>query len=189
MAVLAEPVSTASSAPSPTATLAPPLVLVTSALIPTAVFDDKKPEALLFWSAPVPTAVWPPPSLLLKRANVPTSVLLPPLVLSKSAPAPTAVFRIPSPAVGSPLSRRSVPAPTPVLKLLVLLLRSESKPNAELYRPVVRLKRAACPSAVLLEGLGPGSGVSVALCTCWQSPKHTSADRAVANIIFRIFII
>src|SRR6266550_880884 len=169
MAVLAEPSVVPNSAPSPTATLAPPLVLVVSAA--------------------APTAVWPKPSTLLKRANVPTAVLLPPVVLSKSAPAPTAVFRTPSPTVGSPLSRRSVPAPTPVLKLLVLLLRSESKPNAELYRPVVRLKRAACPSAVLVEGLAPGSGVSVALCTCWQSPKQTSADRAVVNIIFRIFII
>src|SRR5206468_6294741 len=55
--------------------------------------------------------------------------------------------------------------------------------------PVVRLRRASCPSAVLPAETEPGSGVSVALRTCWQSPKQTSADRTVPNIIFRLFII
>src|SRR6266436_5267904 len=55
--------------------------------------------------------------------------------------------------------------------------------------PVVTLARARSPSAVLLRETEPGSGVSVALCTCWQSPKQTSADRTVPNIIFRIFIV
>src|SRR6266487_4248982 len=50
------------------------------------------------------------------------------------------------------------------------------------------LRRAFAPSAVLLKGFAPGSGVSVALCTCWQSPKQTSADRIAINIVFRFFI-
>ena len=48
--------------------------------------------------------------MLLKRANAPLAVLRSPVVLLKSAPAPVAVFSF---AVFS----RSVPAPTPVLKL------------------------------------------------------------------------
>src|SRR5207247_9336823 len=116
-----------------------------------------------------------------KSVKVPTALLPEPVELLNSAPAPTAVFE-------PPLSTSSAPAPTPVSKLPSLKDRTDKKPNAELYRPVVRLPRAPCPSAVLLVGREPGSGVSVALCTCWQSPKHTSADRAVVNITFRIFI-
>src|SRR5439155_1270965 len=93
------------------------------------------------------------------------------------------------------LAPKPVPASSPTATLLLpstlasLKDKTDKKPKAELYRPVVRLPRAPCPSAVLLVGTEPGSGVSVALCTCWQSPKHTSADRTVPNIIFRIFII
>jgi hypothetical protein len=66
-------------------------------------------------------------------------------VLLKSAPAPVAVF-------SSPVLAKSAPAPRAVLKLPVLTPSSEKKPTAVLYKPVVRLKRALCPSAVLPPG-------------------------------------
>ena len=66
-------------------------------------------------------------------------------VLLKSAPAPVAVF-------WSAVLNTSVPPPTPVLKLPVLRLLSENQPTPVLNRPVVRVKRAFCPSAVLLPG-------------------------------------
>src|SRR5205814_1496980 len=121
--------------------------------------------------------------LRLLPASSPTAVLSEPPSPDSIAPAPTAVFE-------PPLSTSSAPAPTPVSKLPSLKDRTDKKPKAELYRPVVRLLRAPCPSAVLLVvRVPPGSGVSVALCTCWQSPKHTSADMAVVNITLRIFIL
>jgi hypothetical protein len=50
-----------------------------------------------------------------------------PVVLNKSAAAPTAAL---SPA----LLKRSVPLPTPVLKLASASLKSENQPNAGLQR-------------------------------------------------------
>jgi hypothetical protein len=70
------------------------------------------------------------------------AVLTGPVVLLRSAPAPTAVFSTPSPVPWSPTLKRSVPAPTPVLKLPSVLLKSENHPTAVFPTPVVRLKRA-----------------------------------------------
>jgi hypothetical protein len=47
---------------------------------------------------------------------------------------------------------RSVPAPTAVLKLPSVLLKSEYQPTAAFPTPVVRFLRAFCPSAVLKPG-------------------------------------
>jgi len=46
----------------------------------------------------------------------------------------------------------SVPAPTPVLKLAVLAVKSENQPTAVFPAPVVRLLRALVPSAVVKLG-------------------------------------
>ena len=54
------------------------------------------------------------------------------VVLSKSAAAPTAVF-------WSAVLKRSVPAPTAVLKLVSTVLLSENQPTAVFATPVVRL--------------------------------------------------
>ena len=69
-------------------------------------------------------------------------VLSEPVVLNKSAAAPMEVLSF-------PVLKRSVPAPTPVLRLPPVLLKSEYQPFAVFAMPVVRLKRAFCPSAVL----------------------------------------
>ena len=61
-------------------------------------------------------------------------------------------FDVPSPVLWSPTLKRSVPAPTPVLKLPSVLLQSENQPTAVFPTPVVRLRRAFCPSAVLNPG-------------------------------------
>jgi hypothetical protein len=60
-----------------------------------------------------------------------------------------------------PVLKRSVPAPTPVLKLPSVLLKSENQPTAVFAEPVVRLKSAWSPSAVL----NPGKAVSGAAVT------------------------
>jgi hypothetical protein len=65
---------------------------------------------------------------------------------------------------------KSVPAPTPVLKLASVLLRSESNPTAVLNVPVVRLKRALQPSAVFPPGKHP-SGLTA--CTVGKRPKQS----------------
>ena len=44
---------------------------------------------------------------------------------------------------------KSVPAPMAVLKLPILLLLIEKQPVAVLYVPLVRLRSAFCPCAVL----------------------------------------
>ena len=76
-----------------------------------------------------------------------------PVVLNKSAAAPNAVFSDAAPEpVGSPLLKRSAPAPEAVLKLPLVLLKSEYQPTAVFATPVVRLKRAFCPSAVVKLG-------------------------------------
>jgi hypothetical protein len=69
--------------------------------------------------------------------------------------------------------KRSVPAPTAVLKLPSPLLNSENQPNAEFAEPVVTLARALAPSAVLNEPpTVPGSGVSWAASAFGKSTKH-----------------
>ena len=70
---------------------------------------------------------------------------LTPVVLNKSDAAPNAVF-------ASAVLKRSVPAPVAVLKLPAVLLLSENQPTAVFADPVVRLKRAFCPSAVVKLG-------------------------------------
>ena len=82
-----------------------------------------------------------------------TAVLLKPVVLRKSAAAPNAVFADAAPeAVGSPLLKRSAPAPEAVLKLPLVLLNSEYQPTAVFAAPVVRDLRALHPSAVVKLG-------------------------------------
>ena len=85
-------------------------------------------------------------------ASVPIAVLSVPLVLSKSAAAPMAVLLTPSLVLWFPTLKRSAPAPVAVLKLPSALPQSENQPTAVFAAPVVRLKRAFCPSAVLNPG-------------------------------------
>ena len=80
------------------------------------------------------------PVVLLKRANTPLTMLFAPVVLFKSAPAPVAVL--------SAVLEKSVPGPTAVLKLPILLL-IEKQPMAGLYVPLARSRSAFCPCAVL----------------------------------------
>jgi hypothetical protein len=68
-------------------------------------------------------------------------------------------------------------------------LRSEYMPNAELYKPVVRLPRASCPSAVL----PPGKAESGA---CGTTPKdfgvvhsgQKASRESIVNVRVRFFI-
>jgi hypothetical protein len=55
-----------------------------------------------------------------------------------------------------------------VLKLLSVLLLSNKKPTAILNVPVVTLKRAACPSGVLLPEQAPSGGGEDRLGDCRQ---------------------
>jgi hypothetical protein len=87
------------------------------------------PLASLFKRAAVPTAVLPKPVVLFKRAVTPTAVFKVPVVLNKSAAAPMAVFR-------SAILKRSVPAPTAVLKLVSTALLSENQPTAVFATPI-----------------------------------------------------
>ena len=68
-----------------------------------------------------------------------------PVVFNKRAAVPIAVF-------WSALFNASVPAPTAVLKLPVVRPLSDNQPIAALNPPVVWLRRAFCPSAVLPPG-------------------------------------
>src|SRR6202035_3113273 len=97
-------------------------------------------------------------------------------------------------------------APTPVLKLASVLLKSDRQPNAEFAAPVVMLKRAWSPSAVLnpakaasgaigidgtfsgIVGFGAAGSFAGAACVSCKNAKQASADRTVVNIIFRLFI-
>src|SRR5215831_4475477 len=101
MAVLAEPIVLAPSTPlvaelldAPIATFPSPVVLLVSALRPTAVFGPLSEEdpAVFVKSAKEPTAVFPPSVVLFTSASVPTAVLLVPVLLSNNAAAPTAVL-------------------------------------------------------------------------------------------------
>ena len=80
------------------------------------------------------------PCSVVKKANTPLAVLFAPVVLFKAPSAPVAVLA------------KSVPAPTAVLKLPILLLLIEKQPVAVLYVPLVRLRSAFCPCAVLPPG-------------------------------------
>ena len=80
------------------------------------------------------------PCSVVKKAN--TAVLFAPVVLFKAPSAPVAVL-------ASAVLAKSVPAPTAVLKLPILLLLIEKQPVALLYVPLVRLRSAFCPCAVL----------------------------------------
>ena len=67
------------------------------------------------------------------------------VVVNKSAAVPTAVLL-------SAVLSTSVPAPTPVLKLAAVSLKSEYQPSPVLPAPVVRFLRAFVPSAVVKFG-------------------------------------
>jgi hypothetical protein len=78
--------------------------------------------------------------------------------------------------------RRSVPAPTAVLKLPSVSLLSENQPTAVFAMPVVMLKRVWSPSAVL----NPAKAVSGAAGVFGKSAKQLKAkairiDRSVLN--------
>src|SRR5581483_583558 len=70
--------------------------------------------------------------------------------------------------------KRRVPAPTAVLKLPSVLLSSENQPTAVFAEPVVRLKRAWSPSAVLKLGKPP-SGGGLTASSMGQSAKQPRA--------------
>src|SRR5215475_7153365 len=156
-----------SSACWPTATLGPtsklfvmssvpPVVLLRSALNPMAVL----PLVVLFSSAPTPTAVFESPS-----------------VLTKSAAAPMAVFE-------SALLNSSVAAPTAVLKPPVVTFSSENAPAAVLAEPVVRLRRAFSPSAVVKLGYPPsGAGTTPKAFGAPQRPKTAAAMSMLIRFI------
>ena len=138
--------------------------------------------SVLFKRAVAPTAVLFSPMVLEKRANVPLAMFWPPVVLLRSAPAPVAVFSF-------AVFTRSVPAPTPVQKLPSARLRSEYMPNAELYKPVVRLPRASCPSAVLPPGYPPsGAGTTPKDFGVVQNAHRPSAKSVVVRMWLRVFI-
>src|SRR5262245_9702852 len=200
-ALLPNPILLPASAAAPTALLKTPSVLRRSALKPTAVLPSARPAAVtsLNASALAPTAVLPIAVKLAKSAKEPTAVL-PSELLFSSAAAPTAVLSSPwlnnSAAVPravfllNPLLRSSDAAPTEVLKLPSWLAKAENQPNAEFPTPLpLALKRRALnPSAVLKKPTAPGSGVSVAACTCGQSARLTivSPRRHEDNTLIRI---
>jgi hypothetical protein len=177
MSMLLSPVVKLMPASMPNAMLKLPDVLLVSVLVPTATFSlpvsllkrALDPSAALLLpvvlcsSARSPKAELSLPVELKISANPPWAVFAAPVVLSKSAPAPVAVF-------SSPLFNASVPAPTPVLKLAVVSVYSDRQPSAVSKPPVVRLKRAWWPSAVLPlyvpSGGGLTSGVSGTAAIC-----------------------
>ena len=112
-----------------------PVVLLESALIPTAVLAEPGPPSGVSTVAPV----------LLQRAAARWVGLPMPKVFNKCAAAPNAVF-------WSEVLKRSAPAPVAVLKLPSLTPCSENQPTAVFAAPVVRLNRAFWPSAVLNPG-------------------------------------
>ena len=83
--------------------------------------------------------------------------------------------------------KRSVPAPTPVLKLPSPLLQSENQPTAVLAEPVVRLNRAFCPSAVLKLGYAP-SGGGLTACVNSESAKQPRAKRATNRGVCKLCV-
>src|SRR5437773_11369878 len=119
------------------------------------------------------------PVSLLMPAAAPNAVLKLP-VLNRSAAVPIAVSACPL------TLDSSVPAPRPVLKLPSAFPNRENQPNAEFAEPVA-LARALVPSAVHNAQVLPGSGVSWAACSSWQTAKQTSVKRIA--MIFRFFII
>ena len=83
--------------------------------------------------------------VLSKRANTPVAVLFAPVVLFKSAPG--ACCRVGVCGVG-----KKRPSADGRIEVPILLLLIENQPNAVLFVPLVRLRRAFCPSAVLPPG-------------------------------------
>jgi hypothetical protein len=83
---------------------------------------------------------------------------------------------------------RSVPAPTPVQKSPSVMLRSEYIPNAELYKPVVTLARARCPSAVLPPGNAVSGAAGSTACPIGESARKPSAKSIVVRMWFRFLI-
>jgi len=70
----------------------------------------------------------------------------------------------------------------PVFKLPVVRNPSELQPTAVLYVPVVRWRRALCPSAVFCRGYPP-SGAGTTACAAGESAKQTSVN-AMNNLKF-----
>src|SRR6185437_356463 len=64
-----------------------------------------------------------------------------------------------------------------VLRFPIVLLLSDEKPTAVFHVPLVRLKRAFCPSAVLPPGYPP-SGGGLTACVFWTSAKQPSRSNA-----------
>ena len=102
--------------------------------------------------APMPKAMLLPPVVLLNSANAPSAVLKLAVVLLKRAPAPTAVFSIPWFVVGLPHVGKERASAYGRLNWPSVSLRSDKNPTAVLNVPLVRLRRALCPSAVLPPG-------------------------------------
>src|SRR5213078_4010784 len=86
-------------------------------------------------------------------------------VLKNIAAAPTAVLL-------APVLLNSVPAPTPVLKKLLVLFQSETHPSAVLNAPVPLLKRARNPSTVLPLPRSPSLDCA---CALGKNVKQASA--------------
>jgi hypothetical protein len=83
---------------------------------------------------------------------------------------------------------RRAPAPTAVLKLPSVLVKSAHQPNAEFALPEA-FARALVPSAVQNAQVLAGSGVSGAgaACVIGKSAKQANAEKTA--MIFRFFII
>jgi hypothetical protein len=131
-------------------------------------------------SAKAPTAVLSLPVELNTIAAVPLAVFRVPAVFRMSAAVPLAVFQ-------SPLLSASVPAPRPVLKLAVVLEKSEYQPKPELPAPVVRNLRAFWPSAVVKFGYPP-SGGGLTACAISQSAKQANARGVKRSVVIWILI-
>ena len=136
--------------------VASPVVLLKSAVTPVAML---KPPSVLLERANAPVAVFSSAMVLFKRAAAPTAVLLMPVVLNKSAH--------PSRRIGITRVDTSVPAPTPVLKLPVVALKSEYQPTPVFAEPVVRLR----------EGVLPFRCVEPGRASVWSAEGQLPAER------------
>src|SRR5919197_1217061 len=136
----------------------PPVVLAERANAPVAVL----PSAVLFRSAPVPTAV-----------------LSEPVVLSNNAAAPT-------PVLSAPLLRTSAPTPKALLKLPSILAHRDRQPKAVFPAPVVSEMSVSSPSNVLK--LLPQPSLQIARAP-GKSAKQANTGRMTINIVLRFFMI
>lgn len=116
---------------------------------------------------------------VVSQREYPTRGVALPVPFLRSAPAPRAVF-------WSAVLARSVVAPTPVLRLPMLFENSECQPSAVFPAPLVRLKRALSPSAVLKLGYAP-SGVGTTACADFKSAMSVSREITIRERVF-IFI-